>query len=45
MLALPDASGKCSEVDHFHLGFRSLDGYAHERLGVSPRKARALLRL
>jgi hypothetical protein len=27
------------------LGFRSLDAYARERLGVSPRKARALLRL
>jgi hypothetical protein len=27
------------------LGFRSLDAYARERLGVSPRKARALLRI
>ena len=27
------------------LGFRSLDQYARERLGMSPRKARALLRL
>jgi hypothetical protein len=27
------------------LGFRSLDAYARERLGISPRKARALLRL
>jgi hypothetical protein len=30
---------------HFQLGFRSLDAYARERLGISPRKARALLRL
>ena len=30
---------------HFQLGFRSLDAYARERLGMSPRKARALLRL
>jgi hypothetical protein len=29
----------------FELGFRSLDAYARERLGMSPRKARALLRL
>jgi hypothetical protein len=27
------------------LGFRSLDAYARERLGISPRKARALLRV
>jgi hypothetical protein len=27
------------------LGFRSLDAYARERLGMSPRKARALLRI
>jgi hypothetical protein len=27
------------------LGFRSLDAYARERLGVSPRKARVLLRI
>ncbi len=27
------------------LGFRSVDAYARERLGMSPRKARALLRL
>jgi len=30
---------------HFELGFRSLDAYARERLGMSARKARALLRL
>ena len=29
----------------FQLGFRSLDSYARERLAMSPRKARALLRL
>jgi hypothetical protein len=29
----------------FDLGFRSLDAYARERLGISPRKARALLRI
>lgn len=30
---------------HVLHGFRSLDAYAHERLGISPRKARSLLRL
>ncbi len=30
---------------HFDFGFRSLDAYARERLGISPRKARALLRV
>jgi hypothetical protein len=30
---------------HFDLGYRSLDAYARERLGISPRKARALLRV
>ena len=30
---------------HVLYGFRSLDAYAHERLGISPRKARSLLRL
>ncbi len=30
---------------HFDLGFRGLDAYARERLGMSARKARALLRL
>jgi hypothetical protein len=29
----------------YQMGFRSLDAYARERLGISPRKARALLRL
>jgi len=29
----------------YQLGFRSLDAYARERLGMSPRKARALLAL
>ena len=29
----------------WQLGFRSLDAYARERLGMSPRKARAMLRL
>ena len=29
----------------YQLGFRSLDAYARERLAMSPRKARALLRL
>ena len=39
LLALVAARG------HFQLGFRSLDSYARERLAVSPRKARALLRV
>jgi hypothetical protein len=39
LLALADARGP------WQLGFRSLDAYARERLGLSPRKARALLRL
>jgi hypothetical protein len=30
---------------HVLHGFASLDAYAHERLGISPRKARSLLRL
>ena len=30
---------------HLDLGYRSLDAYARERLGISPRKARALLRV
>ncbi len=33
-----------SRVHVLH-GFRSLDAYAHDRLGISPRKARSLLRL
>ncbi len=39
LLAFADLQG------HDELGFRSLDAYARERLGISPRKARALLRL
>jgi hypothetical protein len=39
LLAFADARG------HFDLGFRSLDAYARERVGISPRKARALLRV
>jgi hypothetical protein len=39
LFALSQARG------HFDLGFRSLDAYARERLGVSPRMARALLRV
>jgi hypothetical protein len=39
VLALVAARG------HFQLGFRSFDSYARERLAISPRKARALLRL
>jgi hypothetical protein len=39
LLALAGARG------HFALGFRSLDAYARERLGLSPRTARALLRI
>ncbi len=39
LLAFVAARGPCQ------LGFRSLDGYARERLAMSPRKARALLRL
>lgn len=30
---------------HVRYGFRNLEPYAHERLGISPRKARSLLRL
>lgn len=30
---------------HVRHGFRSLEAYAHDRLGISPRKARSLLRL
>ena len=39
LLAFADLRGP------LQLGFRSLDAYARERLGMSPRKARALLRL
>ena len=39
LLAFADLRGP------LQLGFRSLDGYARERLAMSPRKARALLRL
>jgi hypothetical protein len=39
LLALAQARGP------FALGFRSLDAYARERLGLSPRKARALVRV
>ena len=39
LLAFVAARGPCQ------LGFRSLDAYARERLAMSPRKARALLRL
>jgi hypothetical protein len=39
LLAFAEARG------HFALGLRSLDAYARERLGISPRKARALLRV
>jgi hypothetical protein len=39
LLALADRRGPAQ------LGFRSLDAYARERLGISPRKARALVRL
>lgn len=39
LLELADARG------HHEFGFRSLDAYARDRLGISPRKARALLRL
>ena len=39
LLAFASARG------HFDLGFRGLDAYVRERLGVSPRKARALLRV
>jgi hypothetical protein len=39
LFALAQARG------HFDLGFRSLDAYARERLGIAPRKARALLRV
>jgi hypothetical protein len=39
LLALADVRGPSQ------LGYRSLDAYARERLGTSPRKARALLRL
>jgi hypothetical protein len=39
LLAFADARGP------FQLGFRSLDSYARERLAISPRKARALLRM
>jgi hypothetical protein len=39
LLALVDARSPSQ------LGYRSLDAYARERLGISPRKARALLRL
>ncbi len=33
------------ERDYLALGYRSVEAYARERLGISPRKARALLRL
>ena len=39
LFALVEARG------HFDLGYRSLDAFARERLGISPRKARALLRV
>jgi hypothetical protein len=39
LLAFADARG------HHALGFRSLDAYARERLGMSARKVRALLRV